>query len=249
MTDAEDVRYSRHIGLPGIGMQGQQKLEAATVLVVGLGGLGSAARLYLANSGVGRLLINDFDRVDATNLPRQILFDPNDLGRHKAEAAATQLRRWNPNIQIIPLPAHLEQRALQKTVSDCTVVLDCTDNFASRWLINEVCAATHKPLVSGAAIRFEGQLAVFRHEPDAGPCYRCLYAEADENLEDCAGQGILAPVAGTVGCMMATEAIKLIVGLPSEFDGRLWVYDAITGASRSVKIPRRNDCPVCGKPA
>ena len=142
-----------------------------------------------------------------------------------------------------------ERRALQETVSDCTVVLDCTDNFASRWLINEVCAATHKPLVSGAAIRFEGQLAVFKHATDAGPCYRCLYAEADENLEDCAGQGILGPVAGTVGCMMATEAIKLIVGLPSQFDGRLWVYDAITGASRSVRIHRRNDCQVCGKPA
>jgi adenylyltransferase/sulfurtransferase len=248
MTDAGDIRYSRHIGLPAIGAQGQQKLEAAIVLVVGLGGLGSAASLYLANSGIGRLLINDFDRVDATNLPRQILFDPEDLGRHKAEAAAAQLKRWNPDIQIIPLPEHLERRALKKTVADCTVVLDCTDNFASRWLINEVCAATHKPLVSGAAIRFEGQLAVFRHEPGKGPCYRCLYAEADENLEDCAGQGILAPVAGTVGCMMATEAIKVVVGLTSEFDGRLWVYDAMAGTSRSVKIPRREDCPVCGPP-
>lgn len=248
MSADQRLRYSRHISLPAIGEEGQERLRAANLLVVGAGGLGAPASLYLANSGVGRIVLNDFDRVDASNLPRQILFTPADLGRHKAEAAAAGLRRMNPDASIIPLPERLERPAMQQTVSGCDAVLDCTDNFASRWLINEICQATKTPLVSGAAIRMEAQLAIFRPDQGDGPCYRCLYSEADENLEDCAGQGILASVAGTVGCLMATEAIKIVLGLDSELTGRLWLYDGLTGTSRSIAIPPRPDCPVCGTP-
>jgi len=246
-SDSAAVRYARHFSLPPIGPKGQEKLGSSSVLIVGAGGLGATASLYLTTAGIGRILINDFDRVDATNLPRQILFRADDLGRHKAEAAAERLREWNPETRIIPLPEKLTPHALKETIRDVDVVLDCSDNFATRWELNEICVKERRALVSGAAIRMEGQLTVFRHETGKGACYRCLYSQADENLEDCAGQGILAPVAGTIGCMMATETIKLISGIESELDGALWVYDAAAGTSRTLKIAKRADCPVCSK--
>ena len=149
---------------------------------------------------------------------------------------------------IIPLPERLSEHALQEIVQDVDVVLDCSDNFATRWLLNKICFSEHRPLISGAAIRLEGQLSLFRHDrqtPGEG-CYRCLYSEQDENLEDCAGQGILAPVAGTIGCMMATEAIKLLSGIESELAGKLWTYDAAAADTRLIRIPKQADCPVCG---
>jgi len=245
-ADSSAIRYARHFSLPPIGPKGQEKLGNSSVLIVGAGGLGATASLYLTTAGVGRLLINDFDRVDATNLPRQILFRADDLGRHKAEAAAQRLREWNPETRIIPLPEKLNPHALKETVRDVDLVLDCSDNFATRWDLNQICFAEKTALVTGAAIRMEGQLSVFHHETGKGPCYRCLYSTSDENLEDCEGQGILAPVAGTIGCMMATESIKLLTGIESDLTGAVWVYDAAAGSSRILKIARQPDCPVCG---
>jgi molybdopterin-synthase adenylyltransferase len=245
MTD-ERVRYSRHLALTQFGPEGQQRLADSGVLVVGLGGLGTVAALYLANAGVGRLLLNDFDRVDTSNLPRQILYRQADCGEYKAHAAARALAGLNPAVAPTVLDRRLADKALAEAVAGVDAVLDCTDNFATRVLLNAACLAARKPLVSGAAIRFEGQVALFRHDLERGPCYRCLYTEEDENLADCAGQGILAPVAGMVGTLQATEALKLLAGIESGLRNRLWVHDAISGRSRTVAISRRPDCPACG---
>lgn len=237
--------FSRHVSLPQIGADGQQRLRRSTALIVGLGGLGAPASLYLASSGIGRLLLNDFDQVDITNLPRQILFRADDVGEFKSDATAKQLATVNPDAEFTALNQRLTETELVEVMIDCDVVLDCTDNFASRTRINAACIETGTPLVSGAAIRFEGHLAVFRADKAGGPCYRCLYSEEDENLENCEGQGILAPLAGTVGCMMATEAIKLLANIETGLEGKLWVYDGLTGSTRLLSIPRSPDCPAC----
>lgn len=244
MVDS-NIRYARQVSLPQLGENGQARLAESHVLVVGLGGLGSPTCLYLANAGVGRLTINDFDSVDATNLPRQILFDANDIGRSKTEASAEHLKARVPDVRVETLAGRLDERELGDAAAAADVVLDCTDNFSSRSLINRVCAARKVPLVTGAAIRFEGQLSVFGFSQRATPCYNCLYSTEDENLEDCAGQGILAPVVGTIGCMMATEAIKVLLGIASDLDGKVWIYDGLAGSSRIVAVPPRADCPVC----
>jgi len=246
--DDEALRYSRQVSLPQLGADGQRRLRNSTALLVGLGGLGATAAIYLGSSGTGRLLINDFDRVDITNLPRQILFDADDVGEYKTHAAAEKLRNWNPSLNINVLNRRLDDDELFDAAAGCGVVLDCTDNFAARSMINRACLRSHTPLISGAAIRFEGQLAVFRNDGN-GPCYNCLYGEDDEHLGDCAGQGILAPVAGTIGCMMATEALKSLTGLGSDLAGRLWIYDGLAGSSHSVAIPRREECTACCTPA
>ena len=245
----DDIRYSRQITLPAIGATGQQRLGDTSVLIVGMGGLGTPASMYLANSGVGQLLINDFDTVDTSNLPRQVLYRDADTGKPKATAAAECLKLINPNVTTIAMGSRLDRDGLTELTAAVDVVLDCTDNFASRWLINEVRADMKTPLVSGAAIRWEGQLAVFRHDQAGGPCYRCLYSEADENLNDCAGQGIVAPVAGTVGTMMATETIKLLLDIESASAGNLWIYDGLAGTSKTIAIPAQPDCPVCSTQA
>jgi adenylyltransferase/sulfurtransferase len=242
-----DIRYSRQIALPSIGAGGQARLRDASVLIVGAGGLGTPAGMYLAGSGVGQLLINDFDRIDVSNLPRQLLYRSSDSGAYKARIAAERLQEINPATDVIALEERLQPSALEECVATVDAVLDCTDSFASRWLLNEICFRQHKPLVSGAAIRWEGQVAVFRNADGQGPCYRCLYSEADENLNDCAGQGIVAPVAGTVGCMLATETLKILLGIESQLAGKLWVYDGLAGSSRTLGIPARDDCPVCGR--
>lgn len=245
MTEPDPIRYARQIALPQLGADGQARLAQGSALVIGLGGLGATVALYLGNAGVGHLVINDYDRVDASNLPRQILFHPNDVDQYKTHAAAEKLRAYNPDLRVSVLNRRLAEDELAEAVSACNVVLDCTDNFATRLQINRACADAGRPLVMGAAIRFEGQVGVFRHEQDGGPCYQCLYSEADENLDDCAGQGILAPVAGAIGCLMATEALKIIAGLNSDLDGRLWIYDGLAGTSRSIGVAPNPQCPVC----
>jgi molybdopterin/thiamine biosynthesis adenylyltransferase len=245
MSEDNELRFSRQLSLPQIGSAGQARLASCTVLVVGLGGLGSTASLYAANSGIGHLVINDFDRIDVTNLPRQILFSPADVGELKTAVTARALKLRNPNLDVTELPQRLAESELGEVVDHCDAVLDCSDNFATRSQINKVCVASGTPLISGAAIRLEGQLAVFRSDKETGPCYNCLYSEEDENLEDCAGQGILAPVAGTIGCMIATETLKVLLGLDSDLDGKLWIYDGLTGATRTLNIKRRANCPVC----
>jgi molybdopterin/thiamine biosynthesis adenylyltransferase len=246
MSEDNALRFSRQLSLPQIGSAGQARLANSTVLIIGLGGLGCTASLYTATSGVGQLLINDFDKVDTTNLPRQILFSGANIGDFKTTATARALKIQSPDLEVTELNQRLAENELAEVIEQCDVVLDCTDNFASRTTINKACFVKSKPLVSGAAIRFEGQLTVFRADRSTGPCYNCLYTEEDDNLEDCAGQGILAPVAGTIGCMMATEAIKVLLDLESELAGKLWAYDGLTGAARAVKIRQRPGCRVCG---
>lgn len=246
MTAVDPVRYSRHVALPQVGPEGQRRLEVSSALVVGLGGLGSVASLYLANAGVGNLVINDFDRVDATNLPRQVLFQATDVGEFKTHATAARLRAANPAPYVSVLNRRLDPDEMRDAVAACQVVLDCTDNFATRLTLNAACVAARRPLVSGAAIRFEGQVAVFPNDGAGSPCYRCLYSDEDENFANCAGQGILAPVAGTVGTLLATEALKILLGLGSGLRNHLWVYDALAGATRLVAIRREPSCPVCG---
>lgn len=248
MTTVDPVRYSRHLALPQVGANGQRRLERSSVLVVGLGGLGSVASLYLANSGVGHLVINDFDRVDVTNLPRQILFRESDVGEYKTHATAERLRAANPAPHVNVLNRRLDEDELRDAVGACDVVLDCTDNFPTRLRLNVACVAARRPLVTGAAIRFEGQVAVFPNQDVDSPCYRCLYSDEDENFANCAGQGILAPVAGTIGALLATEALKLLLGLESGLRDHLWIYDGQSGATRTVAIRKAPACPVCSRP-
>lgn len=241
------ARYARHLALPQLGAAGQARLAQARVFVVGLGGLGSVATMYLAGAGAGHLVINDFDRIDETNLPRQVLFTAADIGRFKAKAAAARLTQLNPGVQVTALDRRLDDDALASQAAAADVVLDCTDNFATRLAVNAACVRARRPLVSGAAIRFEGQVAVFTAPGGGGPCYRCLYAEDDENLAGCAGQGIFAPVAGTIGAVMAGEALKLLAGVEAGLRNRLWIHDGLAGANRIITLRRNPGCPACAR--
>jgi adenylyltransferase/sulfurtransferase len=232
------------MALAQVGAQGQERIAAASALVVGVGGLGCAAATYLASAGVGELMLLDFDTVDATNLSRQVLFGPGDIGKAKAAVAADRLAQQNPGIRIRAMTDRLDDRALHGAVASTGVVLDCTDNFATRFQVNDACVAGGRCLVSGSAIRFEGQLAVFGPDYGESPCYRCLYSEADESLLDCAGNGVFAPVPGVIGTMMAVEALKFLAGLDSP-RGVLRLYEGDSGRFHSVKIPKRADCPAC----
>ena len=243
--NSSNIRYSRQTTLPAIGEDGQARLRDASVLIIGAGGLGTPTSLYLASSGIGQILINDFDSIDESNLPRQILYRDEDVGASKAQVAAERLRAVNPAIDVVALDERMDRAALTECISAVDAVIDASDNFATRWLLNEITFEQSTPLISGAAIRWEGQVSVFRHELKTGPCYRCLYAEEDESLNDCAGQGIVAPVAGTVGTLMATETLKVLLGIDSDLQGKLWVYDGLAGNSRTINIPLKADCPVC----
>jgi molybdopterin-synthase adenylyltransferase len=238
-------RYARHLALAGYGAQEQARMRAASALVIGAGGLGSPALLYLAAAGIGRLTVCDFDSVDVTNLQRQVLFSSADVGRPKAEAAAERLTALNPETEVVPVSARLAGDELAAAVADADVVLDCCDNFGTRFAVNAACVAARRPLVSGAAIRYEGQLAVFRADRDGAPCYRCLWEEEAEGLENCRGNGILGPVTGVIGSLMAVEAVKIASGCAPSADGRLLLYDAREGSWRSLKIERDPACPVC----
>jgi adenylyltransferase/sulfurtransferase len=240
----ESARYARHYALPEIGLDGQSRLERSAALVVGLGGLGCPAAQYLASSGVGRLLLADFDRVDLSNLPRQVLFTDADVGRLKVEAAAEALGRLNPAVELETLPNRMDDAALAAAVASADIVLDCTDNFATRLAINRAAVLAGKALVSGAALRFEGQLAVFEQTSGA-PCYRCVYSDDDELLGDCAGNGVLAPVPGVIGCLMAVAALELLATGHSGFSGQLRLWDALTGNWQTIELAQDPDCPVC----
>jgi len=233
-------RYSRQVILREVGVNGQAVLLDSTALVIGVGGLGSAAAQFLAGAGVGRLMLADRDRLDLSNLQRQTLYRYADVGRRKTDAAAAQLRELNADVEIETLDAE----AWPAAVADVDVVLDCTDNFPTRFAINQVCVQARKPLVSAAAIRWEGQLAVFDLRR-GGPCYRCLYPELGEVGETCEEAGILGPVVGAVGCMQALAALKLLLGMDAQ-TGRLQTWDAQQMAWRSHKITADPECPVCG---
>jgi adenylyltransferase/sulfurtransferase len=242
MPDTE--RYARHSALPEVGGAGQARLAQASMLIVGLGGLGCPAAQFLASSGVGRLMLNDYDRVDRSNLPRQVLFGERDVGQLKVDAAAASLVRLNPSLAVDTLPERLDDATLAAAVASADIVLDCVDNFATRLAINRAAVPARKPLVSGAALRFEGQIAVFENGPGE-PCYRCLYSDDDELLGNCEGNGVLAPVPGVIGTLMAVEAIVLAVTGHSAQNGRLRIWDALSGDWQSVRLSRDPGCPVC----
>ena len=245
----DDLRYSRHVALPGFGAEGQSRVSSSAVLVVGLGGLGSPAAIYLAASGVGRLAINDFDRVDASNLQRQILFRESDIGSSKTEAARAALADINPGIVIDTIDRRLTRDELIQQVTAVDVVIDGSDNFGTRFAINEACVATQTPLVSGAAIRYEGQLMVLRPDLDQHPCYRCVFDEDDETVEDCRGNGVLSPLVGVIGSSMAVEAVKLLSKVDPAPGDTLQLYDARNARWRDVAIKRDPACPVCNQAA
>ena len=247
MDDRELLRYSRHILLPELGVEAQQRFAEARVLIVGAGGLGCPAAQFLAAAGVGHLTLCDPDRVDLTNLQRQTLFATADIGTPKAAAAAARLAAINPEVKVDARVARLEGAALAQAVSAADVVLDCSDNFATRHAVNRACVAAGRPLVSGAAIRFDGQVAVFDPRIPGTPCYHCLFGEGEAIEETrCATMGVFAPLTGIVGATQAAEALKLIARIGTSLAGRLLLFDALAMEWREVRIPRDPSCPVCG---
>ena len=240
----ESSRDARHLALTQVGPKGQARIAAGSVLLIGAGGIGCAAGQYLVSSGVGRVTICDFDSVDATNLGRQVLYGPDDIGKSKVHVAGARLAASNPDVELTIVDSRLDDAALAEIIADVDVVLDGSDNFATRFQVSDASVAAGRCLVSGAAIRLEGQLAVFGPDYAITPCYRCLYSEADESLENCAGNGVLAPVPGVIGTLMAVEALKHLAGLEVQ-RGRLLLFDAGSNDFRSVGIPKRDDCPAC----
>jgi molybdopterin-synthase adenylyltransferase len=246
VTDEQLLRYSRHILLDALGIEGQEKILAAHALVVGAGGLGSPAALYLASAGIGRLTLVDDDNVDFTNLQRQILHTQARVGMAKVESGRTALAAINPDIAIIPLQQRLSGPALDSLVAGADVVLDCSDNFATRHAINRACVRHRKPLVSGAAIRFDGQVSVYDMRREDSPCYHCLFPEG-EDVEEvrCAVMGVFAPLTGIVGTVQAAEALKLVAGIGEALTGRLLLLDALEMEWRTVKFRKDSACAVC----
>jgi adenylyltransferase/sulfurtransferase len=246
LNDDQLLRYSRHILLPEIGIEGQQKLSAAHALVIGAGGLGSPVSLYLAASGVGRITLCDHDKVDLTNLQRQIAHDTTTIGRPKVESARAALARINPEAQVIPVQERVEGARLEALVEMADVVIDATDNFATRHAINRACVKHRRPLVSGAGVRFDGQVSVFDLRQDSSPCYHCLFPE-EGDLEEmrCAVMGVFAPLVGIIGSVQAAEVLKLLMGVGETLTGRLLLLDALSMQWRSVKLKRDPACKVC----
>jgi molybdopterin/thiamine biosynthesis adenylyltransferase len=238
-------RYGRQIVLREVGVNGQSLLRDSSVLVIGLGGLGSAASLYLAGAGIGRLMLCDHDRVDRSNLQRQIVYRGSDVGRAKVDAAAETLRALNADCAIECLPGPLESDALLRAVCSADLVLDCSDNFPTRFAVNAACVEAGKPLVSGAAIRFEGQLALFDRARGSA-CYACLYADSGETQETCEEAGVLGPVVGVIGSLQALVAIRRLVGIGDDEAGRLHVWDALKLSWRTLTVPRDPNCRTCG---
>ncbi|MHB8345856.1 MAG: HesA/MoeB/ThiF family protein [Acidiferrobacterales bacterium] len=246
MNDNQLLRYSRHILLPQIGFEGQQKLLGSRVLIIGVGGLGSAAALYLAASGVGQLVIADHDRVELSNLQRQIVHTTATIGQKKVRSARQALAALNPDVEITTIDARLDPDALDREVRLADACIDASDNFATRFALNRACVRQRKPLISGAAIRMEGQIAVFRADRPDSPCYRCLYKDIEEAEETCSENGVLGPVPGIVGSIQATETLKVLLDIGESLAGRLLLLDAMAMEWRSVRLHKDPGCPVCG---
>ncbi len=246
LSKEEVMRYSRHLIMPEVGMEGQLKLKQAKVLCIGTGGLGAPLGLYLAAAGVGRIGLVDFDVVDSTNLQRQVLFGTSDVGRPKITAAADRLRNLNPDIRIDTFETHLSSENALDIMKDYDIVVDGTDNFPTRYLVNDACVILGKPNVYGSIFRFEGQITIFGY-PD-GPCYRCLYPEPPPPglVPSCAEGGVLGVLPGIVGTIQAAETLKLIIGKGDPLVGRLLLFDALAMKFRELKLRKDPDCPVCG---
>ena len=246
LSNEEVARYSRHLILPEVGMEGQTKLKQASVAMIGAGGLGAPLGLYLAAAGVGRIGIVDFDVVDASNLQRQVIHGTSDIGRKKLDSAADRMHDINPNIRVDKFDSGLTSENALEILRDYDIVVDGTDNFPTRYLVNDACAILKKPNVYGSIFRFEGQASVFTHQD--GPCYRCLYPEPPPPglVPSCAEGGVLGILPGIIGVIQATEAAKIILGIGATLKGRLLLYDALGMRFRELKLRRNPDCPVCG---
>ena len=246
MDDRQLLRYSRHLLLDEIGVEGQEKLLAAHALILGAGGLGSPVALYLASAGVGRLTIVDDDTVDLTNLQRQIMHTEARIGQPKVDSARQAIAAINPGVQVRALARRADEALLQGLVADADVVLDCSDNFATRQALNAACVHHRRPLVSGAAIGFDGQVSVFDLRRDDSPCYACVFppSQAVEEAR-CATMGVFAPLVGLVGALQAIEALKLLCGIGQPLTGRLLMVDARRTEFTEVRVRRQHDCPTC----
>lgn len=249
MDDQQLLRYSRHILLDEIGIEGQQRLLDSHALVIGAGGLGSPVALYLGTAGVGALTLVDHDTVDLTNLQRQIAHRMGRIGHPKAESAAQSVGQINPDVRVRPLVQQADAALLDELVATADVVLDCSDNFRTRHAVNAACVRHARPLVAGAAIRFDGQISVYDTRDPACPCYACLFPP-DAGFEDvaCATMGVFAPLVGLVGSLQAAEALKLLAGMGGSLAGRLQMVDARTMQWSEIRVQRAADCPVCGEP-
>jgi adenylyltransferase/sulfurtransferase len=246
VNDDQLLRYSRHVLLDELGIEGQARIIASRVLIIGAGGLGSPAAYYLASAGVGTLVLADDDTVDLTNLQRQILHTTDRIGQPKADSGRRTLNAINPDVDVIALTVRLAGDALAAEVAKADVVLDCSDNFATRHAVNRACVAHGTPLVSGAAIRFDGQVSTFDLRDATAPCYHCLFPDGDDVQEErCATMGVFSPLVGIVGSMQAAEAIKLIAGVGKSLSGRLLMLEALSMEWHSVRVARDPGCPVC----
>ena len=245
MNDQELLRYSKQVMLPQIEIEGQQKIMDSTMLIIGMGGLGSPTALYLAASGVGHIIIADFDQVELSNLQRQIIHGTSDIGDDKVNSAKTKMLEINPNIKVTIANEIVHTDNLASLIKDVDIVLDGTDNFESRFEINKACVEFQKPLVSAAVIRLEGQISVFKGYEKDQPCYQCLYSEEGNENESCVQNGVLAPVAGLVGTIQALQAIKVLLGLGDQLCGKLLLIDGLDLSFRKVKIGKDLKCPIC----
>jgi molybdopterin-synthase adenylyltransferase len=245
MNDDQLLRYSRQMMLPEIDAAGQERLNQSRVLIIGLGGLGSPVSLYLASAGVGQLVLVDFDKVDLSNLQRQIVHTTNDIGRPKIESAKEHLHAINPDINIECIDHILEEDELISQAEKADVIVDASDNFQTRFALNEVSVKTKIPLVSGAAIRFEGQVTVFNPKDENSPCYRCLYNEDVATEETCTANGVIAPLLGIIGSIQANETLKLLMGIGETLQGRLLLLDSLHMEWNEAKLKKDPACPVC----
>lgn len=247
MNDQQLLRYSRQIMLPQIDIEGQQAILTTKVLIVGAGGLGSPASIYLAAAGIGQITIYDDDEVDLSNLQRQITHHTNDIGTDKVISTQNTLKKINPEVKVIAVKQRLEDKRLMEEVKNADIVLDCCDNFSTRFAVNAACVQQETPLVSGAAIRFEGQISVFTHGTNNSPCYNCLYIDNGEEMHNCATNGVIAPVTGIVGSIQAMEALKLILNIGECLTGRLLLLDGLSMQWNEIKLSKNSQCSTCGK--
>ena len=246
MNDEQLMRYSRQLLLPQVDMEGQEKLQAAKVMIIGLGGLGSPVALYLAAAGIGEMIVCDYDKVDVSNLQRQILHDGNSVGKYKVDSTIQRLNDINPECKVRGIKEPINEQILHLEVPSIDLVVDCTDNLASRLLINKHCVGNKTSLVSGAAIRMEGQVSVFLNGGD-GPCYQCLFPDTEAVELTCSESGVLASTVGIIGTIQAQEALKLLLGIGKINDGNLLMMDGMSGDWQNMTVSKRIDCPICGR--
>lgn len=245
ITDEQLLRYSRQIMLPQLEVDGQERLLNATVLIVGLGGLGSPVSMYLAASGVGKLILTDPDTVDLSNLQRQVIHSTDTVGQLKVDSAAQRLAQLNPDIEVVCLPKALSQGELMEQVQAVDIVVDCTDNLETRFFVNRICFDATKPLVSAAAIRWEGQISVFHPGVADSPCYQCFYGDVANVPQTCSENGVIGPLLGILGSMQALEVLKLITGTGESLIGRVLLFDSLGMEWTQIRLPKRESCVVC----